>query len=41
MLDTKDCHKICVIDYYLDGTYLNWRELDQAEFPEIGQLFTN
>ncbi len=37
MLDIKTCHKICVIDYYLDGYYLNWQEVDEKQFPEVGQ----
>ena len=36
MLTNKPEGKICVIDYYLDGYYLEWKECDQEGFPEIG-----
>ncbi|ACK68106.1 hypothetical protein PCC8801_4176 [Rippkaea orientalis PCC 8801] len=38
MLDTQNHHKICVVDYYLDGYYLNWKEVNEEEFPAIGQF---
>ena len=37
MLDTQSHHKIRVVDYYLDGYYLNWKEVNEEDFPEIGQ----
>ncbi len=38
MLKITNRHKVCVVDYFLDGYYLSWKEVNENEFPKIGQF---